>query len=740
MKHIFFTLSLLISFIAANAFSFSDTNNIPLFRQKWHDDIRKEQIACDKLDGKEDRQLKLSGNEEYNAAVTEALFKKPNELRYWVEKNDQLLPNNNDKVRYLRYVTELLINYRNGLREKDMLPLDLVSLLNEFENALKAKVVNKAVLPFIEKSSYAVAKILTSMFAEGTVEASAAASVVYVKYIALHPDKILQTLSPYASEPYADSLITLACKRNPVKFYSYAQSKNSELGKLIYASKNDTVIQIAALSQTKNALFYFPFLDDILSKKQTLADIKKYVGDGENTMDTIGYYKLLVNTAIDYYKRVNLLKDTPIAYFGANGLLGMLRYKAKQHFVDYINELHDQSNLAIRMKAIQPLAPKDLYYMMVMCDDIIYTSSYKHSFNRMLQLMGTKPRGDSLLLSVNMDHFRKFIKMAANYNRLDTFLKTMPGNRPTIVMKQFVTGLENSNLEDAVDVADAYSSIVDKKLLKNILQTVDENTVIAEAKEDKKGKVIYGLLNTIFLSANDTGKIDLAIKIGIPPIFEMPIKSMQDEKGNITEQVFFYGDKDGKAFYPSFRNSLSGAEWKVTEKREWIEAVSTKGNITIFANKPLDNETNLDDTAQVHLCKYLFEKGITPALVVHRGHSYWLERTMSRMAGDGKIIILGSCGGFQNLNKILEINPDAHIVSTKEIGAGDINGPILSYINEVYRTGVNLNWRKMWGTLARRFSADPKKEVRDSWENYVPPYKNLGAIFLKAYTLKINEE
>ncbi len=735
MKHLLF-LSLLFLLNKTSA-ALSDTTDIPLARKSRHDDIRKEQINCDKLDGKIDGQLKLTSNEEYNASVTEALFKKPNELRYWIEKNDALLPNNNDKVRYLRYVAEILIAYRIAQRDKEMQPLDLVALLNEFENAIKAKVENKPVLSFIEKSSYPVAKILTTMFAEGTVESGAAASTVYLKYIAVHPNKILQTLSSFANEPFADSLVSVACKRNPVQFYSYSQSKNTTVGKLIYTSSNAMVIQVVALSQTPNSLFYFPFLDDILSKKKTIADIKKYVGDGENTMDTIGYYKLLVNTAVDYYKRMNVYKDTAIAYFGANGLLEMLQYKAKQHFVNNINELHNQNNLAIRMKAIQPLAPKDLYYMMVMCDDIIYTSSYKHSFNRMLQLMGTKPRGDSLLLSVNMDHFRKFIKMAANYNRLDTFLKTMPATRSTIVMKQFVTGLENANLEDAVDVADAYSSIVDKKLLQNILQTVQENTVLAEVKENKKGKVIYDLLSNIFLLANDTGKIDLAAKIGIPPIFEMPIENMQDDNRNITEQVFFYGDKDGKTFYPAFRNSLGGAEWKVEEKKEWIEAVSTKAGITLYANKPLDNETNLDDTAQVHLGKHLRSKGLTPSLVVHRGHSYWLSRTMDRMEGNAKIVILGSCGGFQNLSKILAINPDAHIVSTKEIGAGDINGPILSYINEVYRTGANLNWRKMWATLTKKFSTDPK--VRDSWENYVPPYKNLGAILLKAYNIKIDD-
>ena len=35
------------------------------------------------------------------------------------------------------------------------------------------------------------------------------------------------------------------------------------------------------------------------------------------------------------------------------------------------------------------------------------------------------PSGDSLLMLVRFDHFRKWIKMAANYNTLDDFLKRM---------------------------------------------------------------------------------------------------------------------------------------------------------------------------------------------------------------------------------------------------------------------------------------------------------------------------
>ena len=744
MKNCFFVLFICVCF-QASAYSeglktFSDTNNIPIARVNNHDNIRRELIKCDKLDGREDGILRVGSNENINNQVTDALFRKPNELRYWIEKNDVLITTNNDKIRYLRYVANVLTAFRIKALKRIISPTELPALLSSAEKIMKAMAEGQSILPFIKASSYQVAKINTDIFAEGAARYPANA-ILYQKYARFNPDKILKTIGPFSSEPYADSLIAVAARLNPVQFYSYAQSENSTVGKLIHRNTDKMVSQVATLSRTENALLYFPFLDDLLSGRQTIDSIKKLVGDGDKTYDSVGYYKLLVKTAIAYSRRMAApLKDTPTAYLGANGLSNTLHTKAKAHFITPINNLHDESNLAIRMKAIQPLNATDLYFMLVMGENDIYTSSYKHSFNRMLQLMGSKPRTDSLLLSVNFDHFRKFIKMAANYNKLDTFLKLMPPLRSELVMRGFVANLDYNNLEDAVDVADAYSSITDKNLLQSMMENVMQNENRAIAQNNKSSRIIYGLLKTIFLSADEKNNIDVAAQTGIPPIYDVANKYMQDEKGNIVEQVFFYGDKDGKLFYPSFRNSFSDKDWKVTEKKEWMEAVSVKGNVMVFANKPLDNDANLDDSAQVHLGAYLEEQNLKPSVVVHRGHSYWLERTMSRMPGDAKIVLLGSCGGYQNLSKILEINPDAHIISTKEIGTGDINRPILTYMNDVFADGSDLNWRKMWAGLTKTFSADQSKAVRDSWDDYVPPYKNLGAIFLKAYTKKMEAE
>ena len=292
-------------------------------------------------------------------------------------------------------------------------------------------------------------------------------------------------------------------------------------------------------------------------------------------------------------------------------------------------------------------------------------------------------------------------------------------------------------MEDATDVADSYSSINNAKLQKTILDYVEENETVSINDNNEKGAVVYNLLKNIFLSSDSTKHIDLTEIADIPSIYEIEKSNLQDDSGRIVEQVFFYGDADGKLYFTPFLNSFSTKEWKITKKPEWVEIKSIKGNVWIFANLPLDYDANLDDSAQIHLNNYLEENEIYPNIVVHRGHSYWLPGTISRMPINAKIVLLGSCGGYKNLNKILEISPDAHIISTKEIGAGDINKPILNYLNLSLINNNKLVWKDMWRSLNLLFYQDKNKSVKESWESYIPPYKNLGAIFIKAYNKKM---
>lgn len=720
-----------ISYMAVS--QHGDTVNIPVNRLYFHDKIKAEQNSFDLSDGKADNFYHSTANDETDVKVSDIIFNQITSLRYSIETNADI-PKNNDKIRQLSYVENFLKIIKQSLKERLISAHDIPDIYAHFLKVMVLNLKGEDMSEEMKPVSYPIAKINTAVFFDNKGYANSR-NLVYLKYAALHPDKILKSIRPYVNEVYADSLIVLACKYNPVQLYSYAQSKTSPEGKLIHRSENGMVKAVAKLSQTSNALLYFPFLDNLLSEKITIDSIRKFVGDGENGYDSIGYFKLLVKTEIEYFMRMAPpLRDTPIAMFGVNGLRETLRAKAIQHFITPINTLHDVNNLNVRMKAIDPLSPVELYYMLVMGENDIYTSSYKHSFNRMMQRMGTKPRGDSLLQEVHFDYFKKFIKMAANFNKLDTFLKTMPVKSSEVLMKGFVANLDKTgNLEDAVDVADSYSSISDKNLLKTIFNYVVINEERHQQDGNIRGKIIYNLLKTIMMSADTSVNIDLGSTLGIPSVYSVPANDFKDVNGAIVQQVFFYGDEDGKAFFPSFLKSFSPKLWSITTKKEWVEIKALKSNVWVFANRPLDSDENLDDSAQVHLNTYLENNKMLPSVIVHRGHSYWLPRTIHRMSGTAKVVLIGSCGGYQNLNEILQVCPDAHIITTKEIGKGDINQPILNALNQNFFAGTAVDWRILWAALTRQFMKDPKKEVRESWENYIPPYKNLGAIFIKAY-------
>jgi hypothetical protein len=313
----------------------------------------------------------------------------------------------------------------------------------------------------------------------------------------------------------------------------------------------------------------------------------------------------------------------------------------------------------------------------------------------------------------------------------------MEKENDTTTMKAFVIKLETTkDLEEAVDVADSYSSIMDKNpgLANYILGEVNWNYERNVRNNNKRGIVIYNLLQILFESADSTRKVDLSSKLGIPSIYSKEFRSLADDSGRVIQQVFFYGDKDkdGQNSYVNFMSMFHRRpEWKVTENADWTTITSTKGKpVLIFANKPLLGDNDPDAKAQEKLNAYLASRNLKPTIVIHRGHSYHLKYTLKQLAPTAQIVVLGSCGGYNNLNEVLTICEDAHIISSKQVGTKTVNEPILEAINSTMLAGKNIDWISMWKELGTRFQNDVSKE---KFDDYIPPYKNLGAIFIKAY-------
>jgi hypothetical protein len=616
-------------------------------------------------------------------------------------------------------LNECLQAFLTGYRYQLIKSPALIDIVTGYRNCLALDEKKESIFPEIQKYSFDVGDILVNCVSfsdnEGIEESK---DFLLLKECDEHPDRILKVLSKHPDLSYADSLIVIAARTQPDELYTYAAASN-KLAQRIGNNPDSLVQLIARVSKMSTGRMFFPFLDNLYSHKISFDDVETALREDTK------YYSLLVKTEIDYANRVRR-HDTP---FSMQALQTKLADKAKEVYVNVINGLHELPD-NIRFRKIENLSPEELYYLAVMTEDEIYTSSYTHGVYPFIwKKMKTTKGGDSLLLSVRFDHFRKWIKMAANYNTLDDFLQRMDKGNAELLMKAFVNGLEKSStLEDAVDVADSYASINDKGIHDLILDQVQYNLKQAKKSGNKKAADIYTILNTLFLSMDSSNNIDVAATLGIPPVYFMPNKSMMDDSGRIIIQQFFYGDKDGKGVFNSFLNSFSNANWKISYAPKWAVVSSTKGvPVKIYSNKPLDEEKDLDADAQEALSQYLYDNDLNPSMVIHRGHSYYLKSTLDQLAESSQLVLLGSCGGYQSLNKVLQTCPTAQIISSRQTGSGTINGPMINIIVEQLRQGKDLNWPVLWKTIGKVVSH------KEYFDDYVPPYKNLGAVFIMAY-------
>ncbi len=704
-------------------------------RMMWHDNIDKEQKRLLALDGKPDSLFQGSHDENVNLEIADVMIRKVDELQKRIEEDSTL--NGQVKIKNLRSVEYMVKGYNTHYRQRDF-PLAMApNLFDEFIKAMNLDRQNQSIEPVIAESSYGIGAILVECFLLPSENSGVKASRVVLtqKFLELHPDQIFTTLSKNPDLPLTDSLIIIGGRHNIRKLYDYAAG-NSALAKRIKKSPDSLVQTVSKIAASRSGQLYLPFLDNLMNHKITLAEIDKVK---ENN---IAYFRLLVKTRQDYVERMlPPLRDTALE---TEALTKMLESKGKDVFVREINALHDKPN-PIRFKILETLKPEELYYLVVLSEDEIYTSSYLGVYDRLFKKM-TVPRGDSLIIKMHGDYFRKFIKMAAAYNKLDNFLGTMEKENAATIMKAFIIGLERTSEEDAVDVADSYSSIYEKnpQLAAFVLNEVKWNYKRNLLNNDKRGTIIYHLMEALFESADTTQKDDLSAKLGIDPVYSVSYNSLKDDSGRVIQQVFFYGDedKDGQHSFDDFMKLfVKKTDWKVAMNptKEWVSIQSLKGNpVWIFANRPLYGLDDPDDKAQKHLDDYLFDNNLKPTIFIHRGHSYHVRYSLNQIQPSAKIVVLGSCGGYNNLSEVLNISSDAHIISSKQVGTKAVNEPILQAINSDLLAGSDVDWLPLWKGLAEKFQKDPV--ARDRFEDYIPPYKNLGVIFIKAYRKSMGDE
>ncbi|UAY55833.1 hypothetical protein [Arachidicoccus terrestris] len=733
MKRLF-TFSTLSTFAAVlmglGGIQTVQAQEIPFSRQGFHAQVDKAQLSVCAADGtKDDTFTPYTDNDELNEVSTKAITKQVDKVQMAIEKADL---DNNGKIRFLRGLYELLYAYKNSFLSKDITGALLANTIKGYQDAMELEIQHKDISPILKENKAEVASLLMANFSFKDNPGKPNFQYILLdKEIGAHPDKALYILSKNNDFPAIDSVVSVVARKNADAVYTYAASY-TDLGEHIRKSQDPLVNLIARIASARDQSGRFigrqlmPFLDEISAGNIDIDAIQAKMDD------PVDYFKLLVQTEIHYAARV-MKKDTPLAM---KQIQDKIHSVGVEYFINKINGLHEKPN-AVRYACLKPLSALDLYYLTITSEDIIYTSSYVNGkdygvYNLLWQKAGKGFTSDSLLMKVYFDKYKKWIKMAANYNTLDNFLSRMEPANAQQLMLAFVRGLDKGvgkdSLEDAVDVAGSYASIDDPKMSELVLHEVQNQLKEAKREGNTKKFNIYDILNTLFLSMNPDNKIDLSASLGIGPVYFMPIKALMDSSGRIIIQQFTYGDEDGRANYGNFMNAVSGAGWKTSSNKYWSKVESTSGTpITIYTNKPLDELQALDDKAQQALNDHLAENDIHPTMVLHRGHSYYLESTIDQLVPSARVVLLGSCGSFQSLSKVLDKAPEAQIISSKQTGVGNLNLTLIMGMLNTLKKGQDLNWVKMWHTFTDKLSGDSR------FVDYVPPYENLGAVFYMAY-------
>jgi hypothetical protein len=154
-------------------------------------------------------------------------------------------------------------------------------------------------------------------------------------------------------------------------------------------------------------------------------------------------------------------KKLPLAEYSLEDELAIYSLK----FIRVLNDLHNERDEK-RFASIEDFSAPELYTLAVYSEEEIFTSTFNAIFKRMMLKMDDQS-GFDFLKDLGDNKFRTFIKMCAGFGKLEEFLKTMNPLQQQMLMAKFASNLEQYNdLSQAVEVADAFSSITDSLVLR----------------------------------------------------------------------------------------------------------------------------------------------------------------------------------------------------------------------------------------------------------------------------------
>ncbi|PCJ67227.1 MAG: hypothetical protein COA58_02615 [Bacteroidetes bacterium] len=659
---------------------------------KFVDRIGREQTRIDLLDGNEDQFVRLKSDLQGDQAT--ATYLTDTKEIVDVILADGLL-SDAMKIDQLTRVLNILrdVDQKNVHFYTQFKPIiDLITKVQQVKD------VNR--LNSILKSNVRASLNLMAFYVDKPV-----AEPFFMAAARSEPSELLKHYKEIDYKPFSVKILDEIARVAPMKIKTYLHSWNA-VHQRIKGSENRITNEVYAIYQKKGAATRaFILLNDIYNGKLSIDEAHEIARFDHSLFEYL----------------ISMQADESLN--GRHSIDDALATQCLKH-VRIINDLHEKSD-AVRFQSLNKFNASEIYTLMVYSEDEIYTSTFLGMNKRMMAKVDAASTYE-FLHHLNFNKFRTFIKMAAGYNTLNSFLGKMGEYEKQKLFAKLVEGIEhaNDNLESAVAIADTYGSI-----RSHSNKLMFEQAILAYYSQiqytDREAEKLYGLILSVFdlggqvssnMALNDQ---EISLKI-------LPISRIYKEGKNV-QQHFFFDDPDGKASYAHFLGMFRNGNWKVLDKGTYIVIVSRSGMaVEIYANKPTSEYAG-QDAIKAHFQ----ETGRWPDVVVHRGHSYFASAAIESLTPSAEIVFLGSCGGYNNIAQVLKYSPDAQIISSKQIGTMMVNDRLCLELNEVIRKGNDIIWDDLWAHLDKKFAKGSTASSR--FKDYIPPHKNLGALLIKTY-------
>lgn len=649
----------------------------------------------DKLDGKADKKITLE-SESLSKSATYTFIHLQDSIRKtliqsyssdFITKTDKLLYNELIKidakslVNHIEYKEkyDLFFKWLKAANDEEKVKLLLQKPLKSFK-----------IIPFIEE------------------EKSALEFTTLIAYE--NPTLTLENFRYFKNSTNKNSLVETSVIADPLSAKKYFLPSN-EIFQLLQKSENEEIkLLLDIFSETGRN-----------SKSLALSEAVK-----QGTLTPKSAHEIAQSGGKNYIDHLLKIRaeENPLGSFSIDRELNTeaLRY------IRQINDQHENYNTSERFASLKNFSAAELYTLIVYSEEEIFTSTFNGIFNQLIsQMKKEQLTGNQLMQKTGYNRFRTFVKISAGYGKLDSFLQTFSDNsaRESFLIK-FITGIDESKNfpKEAVAVADAMGSISDKKMLD--IFSVELLNSYAQSEQ----KTIYGLLISVFREKATMHK-DSIQKIGsnypLPEINQLSNSTLLGIDSTHVQWHFFYDDEDGKMSFGSFLSHFKDGNWNINFLPEYVVISSAKGRkVSIFANKP-----EFERSAPQAIRDTLEKWSKSADMVVHRGHSFYVDYTIENIDDNAKIVLLGSCGSYHRISDILYQSPTTHIISTRQIGTMHVNNPLIFEIAELIRKGDDVVWKSLWKNLEQRFPGGGY--TGNKFREYIGPHQNLGARFIQAY-------